>query len=285
MPSPTAQRRWLPSLGRLTVCLAGLLVLVALVVAGDTRHPAGPASGAGLQAAQRLSPATRPTLRIGTFNINGSRALRQSGHLAAVADLLRQADVDLVGLNEVHGAFLEQPGQVEIIADRLRMGWLFAPTERRWWHDSFGNALVSRRDVLAWQRIALPGTQNRGHRNVLLVRMTHLGREVAVLITHLDRTTDRAAQLEAVLALFASLQAPAVLVGDLNTDQHDPRLRLALADGETRDALGDALWPGRPLAETPHRIDWILTRGLRALSGGIVEPGVSDHPFFYVELE
>ncbi len=249
------------------------LALAGVVIWGSIRSGTG--SQWGYQKDFKFSGQTatsRPaaTLRVGTFNIHGGQGGDGKSDLARTAAALR--GLDLIGLNEVHG-----PLQSKTIADQLGMQYLPAPTEHRWWHDSFGNAVLTRVPVKFWMRIPLPCSQSRGFRNVVLVRVPVGERVVQVLITHLDREKDGPIQRRAIRELFCSLAKPAVLMGDLNADGSDAEIREILATPGVGDALAGKV--------SGAHIDWILTRGMRCVNGGFVDNGASDHPAVWAELE
>jgi endonuclease/exonuclease/phosphatase (EEP) superfamily protein YafD len=100
------------------------------------------------------------------------------------------------------------------------------------------------------------------------------------LVTHIDRGPIRPVQLQSVLSEFAT-HTPAVLVGDFNTTAADAVLVAFFADSNNVDAIGQALGT----SDDKNRIDWIITRGLKVLSGGMEPPGVSDHPCYWVDVE
>jgi endonuclease/exonuclease/phosphatase family metal-dependent hydrolase len=216
-----------------------------------------------------------PTLRLGAFNIRGGRGTDNRTDLLRTADTVRGAQV--VGLNEVHGRGGDDDALT--LGHMLDLPSLFAPAERRWWRDSFGNGMLCALPVEGWVRIPLPGTQGAGHRTVLLTRLVWNGRVVNVLVTHIDRTTDRATQLRTVIDLFRSLEPPSVLMGDLNTNGTDEQIKQLISEGAT-DAIGSILRD----RDTPGRIDWVLTRGLSVVNAGIIDQGASDHPFVWAEV-
>ena len=187
----------------------------------------------------------------------------------------------ITGLNEVQGTtWGGLPNQAESLGDLLGAAWLFAPTEHRFWRDHFGNGAMATIPVASWLRFPLPSTGGKGFRNALLLSIEPDGQPaVRVLITHLDRTHDRALQLAAVTHLFLSLAPPAILMGDLNTTRDDQQVRRLLARHDVQDAV-----PAVQGNDNPGRIDWILVRGLRVLSAGIVERGASDHPAVWADL-
>jgi len=261
---------------------AVLLVLVGGVVWwGSNRVPAvnsKPLLTAGC-AKRNALPGRR--FRVGVFNIHGGRGRDRVRDIGRVADCLRDADLDVVGLCEVHGHWRRSPGnQAEELGDLLGMAAVFAPTEQRYWHDHFGNGLLTRVKLDGVHRIPLTCTQGKKYRNAVLTHFRVGGTTVHFLTVHIDRVQDRKRQLRSVFALFQSLQTPAVLVGDLNTFDDDPLLQELMASCGAENALLTCRndWP-------ELRVDWILTRGLTVVNSGCEEHGASDHPLMWAELE
>jgi endonuclease/exonuclease/phosphatase (EEP) superfamily protein YafD len=98
---------------------------------------------------------------------------------------------------------------------------------------------------------------------------------VNLLATH-TAVRDSDAQLEAVLTLFESLTAPAVLAADLNARRDHPRLARTLATAD------DALAPADAAGD---RIDWILVRGAPTSDAFVGLIHASDHPPVAVTIE
>lgn len=246
---------------------------------GDRRHAVPAAAGASFSGTTRAAPTGQASLRVATYNIHGGvgRDLRRD--LARTAEAIR--GFDLILLNEVHGGYFWQTaGQAEQLAEATGRRWLFAPTETRWWHHEFGNAVLSLADADWWQRLPLPSA-SRGYRNLVLMSVPLAGGSVNVVATHLDRN-DAAAredQFRAASELFLALAEPAMLMGDLNTTADEPLLAALLAREEVHDPLREILGQ-----ETPRRIDWILTRGLRTIDAGTIDNGASDHPLVWAKV-
>ena len=218
-----------------------------------------------------------------TFNIHRAKGTDGRRDLTRTADTLRLAQAHLIGLNEVHGErFWTATSQVQQLGEMLHMKWLYAPTEERWWHVQFGNALLSALPIVHWQKIPLVRGNGKSHRNVVLAIVEHLGTRIHVLVTHIDRSNDEARkmQLRTVSQLFLSLEQPAILMGDMNSPPEDPLIRQLVDHPEIDEPLrakyGD---------QAPRAIDWILVRGLRCIDAGLVDQGASDHPMLWAELE
>jgi endonuclease/exonuclease/phosphatase family metal-dependent hydrolase len=256
------------------------LLLGHVAVSGGMRYPTQPAEGRSLMG-PAPAPAARPVLRLATFNIQAGRSAGGRTDLDRTAEALRGLNVDLVALNEVRGALpWDEANQAQALGLALDLPWLFAPTEERWWHEHFGNALLCRLPVTRWRRTPLPGTQHRGFRNMLVSEVQLAGRTVHILSTHIDRRQDHDLQLQMVIDWFLALPEPAVLLGDLNTTRQDPQLRRLLQFPGVRDPLWDS-----QAEPSGKRFDWIVTRRLRTLAAGVADSGASDHPAYWAELE
>ena len=269
---------------RMLLVSLGLFALVAFSF-GERRMPTGPDGWGGRS---RSPGATTPRdktspLTVATFNIHGCKGtdgLRDVNRVAKCVDGL-----DIVGLNEVRGAIWTNPqDQVTHLAGLCglpRVNRAFAPSETRWFGaQRFGNGLLARHPLLAWQRIPLPRRYDDSCRNMLLAYVDCPEGTVAVLITHITRSEarERAIQLETVLGLFASLDRPAILLADLNTPPDDPRMERFLIESDAVDAIAEGGVAGN------DRIDWILTRGLECLEAQRIDTGASDHPLFTARL-
>lgn len=267
--------------GRVVVAIVVATALAAGVyAAGALRQPTGPAAGLGpdrpappgAAAAAGLSEGDEPgLLRVASFNIRRGRG--RDGRVDLDRTLACLGGFDVIGLNEIDGGwpFGIARDQTRVLGERLGMAALFAPTERRFWHPHFGNGLLSRLPVLSWTRIPLAQHDAISRRNMLLVRLAAGDHVLSVMITHADSGPDRDRQLEALAAAFATLPAPALLLGDLNAGPDHPVL--AALTAEAGLAAGNGSLPPRD-----DGIDWILARGLQPVRAGSCDVGASDHP-------
>jgi len=265
------------------------VILTALVVAGYVGYrPTGTGPAAGEQLDGHFLPAAdRPaTLRVGTFNIHSGRGLDGITDLMRTAACLETAALDLVALQEVRGNLTSGANQARTLAERLQMAWLYAPAERRWGVLEFGNGLLAAVEVKRWQRIVLPRRFAADHRNAVLATVEHHGHTIRILMTHIHRRDqrERDAQLQAVTGMFLALEEPAILLGDLNCSESELPIRQLLDTPGVEDAVGQAL-RRKGAEDMPGRVDWIITRGLRAVDADIVDAAASDHPLVWAELE
>ena len=252
-------------------------VLGAALVAGwgSIRTSTGPAEGVGRGATTRPAEAV---LRVATLNMHSGIGVDDRFDLSRTAAAI--AGNDIVGLNEVRGDLLAGEDQARLLGRQMKMDWLFAPTEHRWWHDHFGNAALSRVAIEHWMRIPLPCTQSRGFRNVLWLTVPCGGKRVNLLITHLDRQRDHDAHVRTLTQMFLALAEPAIAMGDFNGDSSDPGIQRLLNTPGVVDAIGQGMG-----GKTPPHIDWIFLRGMKCRSAGLLENGASDHPAAWAEVE
>ncbi len=263
-------------------CLILSLLLVGLIVwNGADRVPADPSRALLVE----IPPAvkSRPLgdrLRIVSFNVHSGKGDDGRVDLGRLSQII--GDCDIAGLYEVRSEWFQRDtNQAAQVAQHLQLGSVFVATERHWWREHFGNALLSRTELQAVHRIPLPGTRGKAFRNAILAHFPWRNQTLHVLAVHVDREDDRQTQLELITALFLSLEAPAILMGDLNSPVGDPALAPLLNDPEIRSPLHDALARGLPA----DNIDWIFTRGLTTIAAELQENDGSDHPLLRVELE
>lgn len=276
----TGRPRWLTG-GRVTWSLLLIAAVAGVFVWGADRRAAISTHPVVLQGKAQPAQLPGPRFRVGSFNIRGGKSRQNVLDIQRTAATLRAANLDVIGLSEVHGYLWRSPrNQAADLAGQLHTGYVFAPTERRFWHDHFGNGLLTRVDLAPLQRFPLPCSQGYKYRNAVLTSFQVNGQTVNLLITHLDRVQDREVQLKQVIDLYLSLQPPAIMMGDFNTMIDDPQLQKLLARKDVTDAIavGTGHAPGR-------RIDWIITRGLNIVSATESDDGTSDHPLIHAELE
>jgi endonuclease/exonuclease/phosphatase family metal-dependent hydrolase len=257
--------------------------LAALVLwQGLVRRPTPRAEGSEFNGTAAVAPATtqRDTLRVAAFNIAGGVSPEDNRlDLDRTAKYLR--GFDLVGMEEVHGVTpFRWQNEAELLGGILKMPWLFAPSETRWWHDDFGNGALCALPVTRWERIPLSTLLASSNRSLLRLTLQWHGRPLTVLITHLDRHIDHDTELGAVRAAFYDAPVPVILMGDLNTEGAEPILNMIREDHDVVDAvgLGQANNPLQP------KLDWIFARGLRFVGGGLLANDASDHTMAWAEF-
>jgi endonuclease/exonuclease/phosphatase family metal-dependent hydrolase len=269
---------------KLLILGAVVAVATGLVADGAVQRPADPVEPLVLQATQYLSDLeSSAPLRIATFNTHAGVGRDGVRDLSRTAEALK--DLDVAALQEVRSPLFDLGGpQVSEVAAQLKMGWLFVPAERRWWHNHYGNALLTRLPLTDCVRIPLPTPSRQRFRAGLLANFNHWGRTVHLLAVHIDKDTEgdtHDIQLRTACDLFLSLGEPAIFLGDLNEFGSHPELTRLLHTSGVKNALADI--PGPTVKKDP--IDWIFTRGLRTVRAEWITNPASDHPVARADLE
>lgn len=249
-----------------------MVVLLGTGIYSYWRFPTGPAAGNHLVGSATM--AAPEQLKIAFFNIASGRGADGKVDLNRTIDQLR--DFDFVGLAETRADLVGET-QAQTIGQRLGMDYLFVPTEHTRFHDEFGNAVLSRFRIDQWQRTPLPGTQWSHHRNAAICMTTFNNEPLTLIVTHIDRTIDRAQQLGFLAKLIDAHPGQLVLMGDFNTRPDDPLLK------PFRDRLTDAInLHLRP--PNSDQVDWIFTRSVSVLDAGLTDHGASDHPLAWAVI-
>ena len=274
----TSVTRWKAVAVGLTFLIAGLVIWD-----GADRRAADSTQPLIRNATSKgLNPTPRK-LKLGSFNIHGGKGTDGIRNLSRTFDLLK--DVDFVGLYEVRALTeLERPNQAAALGRLCDCESVFAPTERQWWSDHFGNGLLFRIPVSSIVRIPLVNTRGKAFRNAILSTVPLEKDDVRILSVHIDRESDRRTQLQTVIDLFLNLKVPCVLMGDLNTTATDPLLISLREQPGVRSPFHEL---HETLNEPPpnQMIDWIFTRGLNTELVTATQNSASDHPVLKAVIE
>lgn len=221
-----------------------------------------------------------------TFNIQHC-AVFPTGKIDfdAFAAKIRSFDADVIGLNEVRGAGLREDyhAQAQILAEKTGYRYYFAKATDVGEGNPYGNAVLTRLPVKAFETIPIPDPVSRRYDGYYetrcLLKMTLENPAVTFFITHFGLNPDE--QENAVKTLLAHLgDGPAVLMGDLNATPDSSiiaSLRDHMTDAATAAKEGDPLLSFR--SDRPDRkIDYIFTKGdIKATTCRIVPGVLSDH--------
>lgn len=207
------------------------------------------------------------------------------------ARTIRQADADIVGLNEIRGKGEREDyeAQTEILSERSGMPYRhFAPAILVRGNNPYGNALLSRHEILHAEKIMIPDPPTRveGHRyETRCILKARLACGLTVAVVHVGLNPDE--QECAVSTLMEHIEDEKfVLMGDFNMTPNDPIL------APIKEKLFDtATLSEDPLLTFPSdaptcKIDYIFTsRDLRVKSVVVPDWVVSDHRPYIVEIE
>ena len=255
----------------------GLIIWQANVI-----RPLAPSAGTRINSEIEKKDLKSSAFRIATYNIQGGKGTDGIRDINRTATALKGFDV--IALNEVRGeTLLSHSSQVEKLGEILKMGWLFLPSEIRYFKESFGNGLLSSFPVNIWYRNPLiyeyDDNTSSSYRNLTTIQFNFNDKLITLLLTHLDFNVVREIQLSYVINEFEKYNH-CILIGDLNSARGDPLLIELLNKDNIRDAINIALGSKDIL----DRLDWIIVKGFKVIDGGYKPPGISDHPLYWVEL-
>lgn len=247
----------------------------------------------------RGAPATERGLRVMSYNIQYGGGGR---NLDSIIGVIRSADADIVGLQEVDVHWAERSSfadQASAIAAALGMEVRFAPI-----YDlpggargarQFGVAVLSRHPITGFTNHPLIRLSTQDSNAVPGPRPGFLeatidvhGTAVQVFNTHLDYRRDpsvRRAQVAEMLVHIARAAGPVLLLGDLNAPPEAPELQPLFT--RLRDAWPAAAGPGHtiPVAEPVRRIDYVLISDhFQVRSARVPATLASDHRPVVIDL-
>lgn len=212
-----------------------------------------------------------PPVKVGVYNVHSCVGTDGNTDYDRIATVIRSAAPDVVGLNEVR-RFILGAKQDQEIASRLGAGYtsvfgrLFTPGLIA----DYGNALVTRHEVVSSQTHLFSKSPDLEQRGLLRVTLRRDGELVHVFVTHMGLNfEERRRHTDEILAIMADFTTGTrILMGDFNempTASSVTRLASIFDDAAAVYGLGpDATFS---VATSPRRIDYIfLDKALAATS-------------------
>jgi endonuclease/exonuclease/phosphatase family metal-dependent hydrolase len=226
-------------------------------------------------------------MRVMNYNIKGQAALLRGGHIENIANVITDAQPDVVGLQEVHrrswqSRFRDQAAELERLTG-LTLVFGRAMGNR---HSEYGNAILTRGRVFDVRVEVLPG---RGEpRSLLAATVDVEGLRLRAYVTHLvawgrlgSRT--RLMQAEAVAKLTSRSDLPFVLTGDFNSDPRSDELAVFRNETFVSSCFVDTVVTHRA---TKKCLDYIFVdRRWRIRSAEVLQRGPSDHWPLVAEID
>jgi endonuclease/exonuclease/phosphatase family metal-dependent hydrolase len=155
-------------------------------------------------------------LKLATWNIHMAIGSDGQRDLARIVKVIRQLQVDVIGLQEVDNQIEKDRDDLQVLAEQTGMKVIAGPTMQRTRGD-YGNALLTHLPVRKVERHDLSYKQ-REPRGLLIVELDWRGRPLQVAVTHLGlRPGERREQVRRLCSHLAEEERnPLVLMGDFN---------------------------------------------------------------------
>jgi endonuclease/exonuclease/phosphatase family metal-dependent hydrolase len=239
------------------------------------------------QPARPFAPTYPKTLTVMSFNIEGhATLLRGDEHLEEIAATIRKYNPDVVGINEAHrdtwqARFGDHVEQLQLLTGlKVVFGRSYT-----FMGGHFGNAVMTRGDILSTHVHSLPGTGEP--RSLLQTVIRVNGGTIDFYVTHttawasLSQVT-RAEQLKCIQMHLRASGHPYILTGDLNAPPESGEMDMFLR-GNSLQLAGDPKTPTHRVME--QRLDYILAdAGWKVQSARVLDDGPSDHRPVLAEL-
>ncbi len=231
------------------------------------------------------SPASeqKSTIKILSYNVRNCIGLDRTADYDRIAKIISRIDADVVAIQELDSATTRSKGVV-VLNELASKSGMFATYSASidFQGGKYGVGILTREKPVSWQRITLPGKEER--RSMLLVEM----KEFVICCTHLSLTKeDRIISVQLINEAASKFSKPVFLAGDLNTEPNTLELKSLERDWILLNNPTDLTFP----ADIPNKcIDFILIRKDEKVQSKIIaseveaETVASDHRPVWVQL-
>jgi len=233
------------------------------------------------------------TIRVMTYNIHVGVGMDKKLDLPRIADVIKRAHVDLVGLQEVDRG-VERTQRIDEIAELAtltKMDYAFA-LNLKYQGGQYGVAILSRFPIRATDHRLYKNTREAERRGFIRAELNIDGRVVNFVTTHLDYQYEdgRVFEAEQLLSALKDVAGPLILVGDFNDVPAGGAYQLVknqFADAWIDTRANDSGF-SYPADKPAKRIDYIWLRrtdAMRPKRTWIVDTLASDHVPVLADVE
>lgn len=239
----------------------------------------------GTVAAQPLRYKGDGIVRMMSYNIHGGVGLDEKRDLERIADVIRQADPDVVALEEVDSV-TERSGKVDMmkVLGEAALMYPVYGAAIDYQGGKYGIGVLAKEKPLRWHTLALPG---REEERVLLVVEFE---KYIFCATHFSLTEeDQLTTVTKVKEAVKGYVKPVFLAGDLNAHPDSPVMTELKKEFQPLTYWKNMTFPADEPAEC---IDYILglkkegTPAYAVLKSGVIEEKIaSDHRPVYADVK
>jgi endonuclease/exonuclease/phosphatase family metal-dependent hydrolase len=232
--------------------------------------------GVALQPIVNPQPAVGRSLSVMTYNLHQCFGMDNKLDLGEVAFTIRQANPDVIGLQEADGGRVPSMSVDEVLwlSRELNMYSAYGPS----WGSSYGVAILSKHPITE-RKVYLLASQEQ-QRSLLETSIDVGSQTLTFFSVHLGLNAgERERQLDEVLAYTIEAGAPKVIVGDFNAhpDSHEiGRVLQQFASAFESAGSGNAYTS--PADAPVETIDYIfVSPDIEVVSGEVLTSLGSDH--------
>ena len=198
-------------------------------------------------------------VRVLSFNILHGETMKGDFDLEQIARVIRQAEPDLVAMQEVD-LYTGRTGRRDLASELGLLTGMVPLFGSAMPYDGgeYGEGILSRYSFLSSRNHALPAGEGKEPRAALEVRVIlKSGDTIAFVGTHFDHTgdVDRINQATELRDILAEVDLPILLAGDLNATPESRAMEILFSDLNTSSA---DLAPTIPSNGPRVKIDYIL---------------------------
>ncbi|AOT72957.1 hypothetical protein Gferi_02305 [Geosporobacter ferrireducens] len=223
-----------------------------------------------------------------SFNIHHGRSKFGAYNLNDVAKVIRDHNVDIVGLQEVDKSVYRSrfEDQIQKLAEELDMHYAYGSNIRILGAE-YGNAILSKYPIESFENVILPGNRKE-KRGLLMSKIRVEEEEVNFLVTHLGlNREERKKQMQAIDQFIRFLGNRVILVGDFNTtDSNIDFFNFKKYLIDTAEVFENQYQHTYDGFVFKSRIDYIFTtQDFRTMYYEVLDMDISDHFPVIAQLE
>ncbi|MGJ9458047.1 endonuclease/exonuclease/phosphatase family protein [Oceanobacillus sp. CF4.6] len=234
-------------------------------------------------------------VKVMSYNIYHGVGLDGELDLERIAELIQNADADIIGLQEVdrfYGDRSDFQDQTKELAKLLDYHYVYGanlnldPAEGQEENRQYGTGILSKYPIIDSENIFLSSFGNE-QRGLLRTKINLKGVHVNFFNTHLGlNVPERDTQVEEIIEVTSSIEDPSILVGDLNAEPDSEEFQLLLNKGNFVDTFAEVENSNTfPVVDPTKRIDYILTSPLIEFTNQeVIYTEASDHLPLVTEL-
>lgn len=240
-------------------------------------------------------------IKVMSYNIHHGEGTDTILNLQRIAEVIKQSDADLIGLQEVDNHFSERSNfedQAKWLANYLGMQYTYAanldyePLQGGQHRRQYGTAVLSKYPILSAKNHLLtniPYPVNPTEQRGLLETMINVkGNHIHFYNTHLDnkRAEQRDLQIREILDIANQNEGTNIFVGDFNAIPESKEiLKMTAQYKDVFDVLGQNEDYTIPVDKPNRRIDYIFTsEDVKICTGEVINTFASDHLPIAAEL-
>ncbi|MDC3412161.1 endonuclease/exonuclease/phosphatase family protein [Aquibacillus sp. 3ASR75-11] len=223
-----------------------------------------------------------------SYNIHHGVGLDGELSLERIAQVMRDANVEIIGVQEVdkfYGSRSNYKDQAKELSTLLGYYYVYGANLSLYpegGHDKarqYGIAILSKYPIIESENIELSSYGNEP-RGLLRTKIDVGGILVSVFNTHLGLdTSERLAQIKEITRVTSSFVRPRILLGDFNAEPNSEEIKWLLHEGDFVDCFKEIENAVTFPADNPNRrIDYILTsKSIKFSNQNMMHTQVTDH--------